>query len=396
MTNRKIVWRLVLTDRSEQNETIRLGSFIRSNSGPIIDEWLSFARTREPASNSMTDDALRDHIAEILGFVADDLESPQTSSQQAEKAQGEGPIEETASGSPAQIHAGLRLLDGFDLDQMIAEYRALRASVTKLWRRARNTEMGPRDLDDLIRFNEAIDQAITESVAHYTVLLKKSRALFLGILAHDLRNPIGAAQMSATWILQKGGLTDEQSRALSQIVACSSRANIIMTDLIDLTRLQIGSKIPIAKESMDMAELSRALVAEIGAFYPDQVINLEVSGDPNGKWDKSRMGQVLSNLLGNAIAHGLPHAPVTVAVGGGPDEVTLSVHNQGKPIPESEMPNIFESLVQGNDQDPASAGAHLGLGLYITKKIIAEHHGTIAVTSSEQDGTTFIARLPRH
>ena len=141
---------------------VRLGSFIRGNVSQIVHEWISFAGTRIPASDGMTVLALRDHAEEILSFIAADLESPQTRSEQVQKSQGDGPKEGGVHRSAAEIHADLRLNDGFDLDQMVSEYRALRACVVKLWI-ARSGDVSRSDFDDLIRFNEAIDQAIAES-----------------------------------------------------------------------------------------------------------------------------------------------------------------------------------------------------------------------------------------
>ena len=133
----------------------------------------------------MTKLALRDHIEEILTFVAADLESPQTKSEQVAKSHGLNPDESDFTRSAAEAHASLRLTDGFDIDQMVSEYRALRASVVKQWT-SRQRQLVDTDLDDLTRFNEAMDQAMAESVAHYTKEIEYSRNLFLGVLGHDL------------------------------------------------------------------------------------------------------------------------------------------------------------------------------------------------------------------
>ena len=166
----------------------------------------------------MTADALKDHIGMMLAFIADDLEAYQTNAEQQRKSEGNGPSREDGQHTAAEIHAALRLSDGFDMDQMVSEYRALRASVTKLWI-ARKGDFDSADLTDLIRFNEAIDQSVAESVGRYTALLDHSRNLFLGILGHDLRNPIGAASMCAEQLLRSGEL-----RMRHKITASFSRS----------------------------------------------------------------------------------------------------------------------------------------------------------------------------
>jgi len=233
---------------------IRLGAFIRKDRTQIVEEWLGFARTRTPASNRMTADALKDHIEMMLTFIADDLEAYQTNAEQQTKSQGNGPSREDGQDSAAEIHAALRLSDGFDIDQMVSEYRALRASVTKLWI-ARKGDFDSADLTDLVRFNEAIDQSVAESVGRYTVLLDRSRNLFLGILGHDLRNPVGAACMCAEQLLRSGELNAKQGRMAIQIKNATSRANSIIEDLLDLTRIQFGSDIQISRSSMNVAQL---------------------------------------------------------------------------------------------------------------------------------------------
>ena len=376
-------------------EHISLGTFIRDNVELIVGEWLSFARTRTPASDGMTVLELRDHIEEILDFLADDLESPQSRREQVVKSQGEGPKEGGAGQSAAEIHAALRLSDGFDIDQMVSEYRALRASVTKLWS-TRNNELIRQDFNDLTRFNEAIDQATAESVNHYTKSLDRSRNLFLGILGHDLINPLGAALMSAEMMAQVGPLNAKQTTLAAQITACTMRASGIVTDLLDLTRVQFVSELPIVKERMDLALWGRQLIEEMRALYPGRDITLEASGDTEGEWDKSRMGQVFSNLIGNAIEHGSGDSAVDVTVDEKAEEVTLSFRNEGKSIPADKIGAIFESLVRGEERDEEQAGsAHLGLGLFITRKIVEAHQGSIGVTSSDRAGTTFTVRLPR-
>jgi signal transduction histidine kinase len=374
---------------------MRLSDFIRSNHGPIVSEWTVFAQTVSPASNAMTLLELRDHIREILDFIADDLESAQTATEQITKSHGDGPKEGGANDSAAETHAALRLADGFDIDQMVSEYRALRASVIKLWT-ADTPSIDRADLIDLTRFNEAMDQAIAESIRRYTKKIDHSRNMFLGILGHDLRNPIGAASMSAQVMIAKGGL-DPKSRILAaQIVESTARASLIITDLLDLTRAGLGSGLKIARAPMDMAELGSQIVEEMKALNNNREITLAVTGDTKGEWDHSRMGQVFSNLIGNAVQYSFPDTPVEITITGLEDKVQITVHNQGEPIPKDKIGRIFEAMTRATGEGEEQVGStNLGMGLYITNKIVASHEGTIGVTSSEDEGTEFTIILPR-
>jgi signal transduction histidine kinase len=370
---------------------MRLAAFIRANPQPIILEWENFARSLVPAADGMSPLSLRNHIKYILEFIANDIDSSQTDSEQISKSRGDKPKD--AMDSVAEIHAALRQAGGFNMDQMVSEYRALRASVTKLWG-AQVSESINQNIEDLTRFNEAIDQTLTESISYYSKKLDNSRDLFLGILGHDLRNPIGAMMMSAQLAERIGTLNDRQKMLMAQIGTSGERATGILDQLLDLTRARLGSGMQIIREEMDMAFVSRELVDEMRALHPGHLFNLEISGVTEGKWDKPRVGQVLSNLLGNAVQYGFRDLPIGIAIRGEPENVVMSVHNEGVPISKEAIGCIFDSLMRGeaNEKDIST---NLGLGLYITKEIVSAHGGTVEVTSSEKRGTTFTARFPR-
>lgn len=385
-----------MSNSTERPKYERLADFIRQNHAPIVKEWTEFARTLSPASDQMSKLALEDHIVDLLGFVADDLETVQTAREQFDKSRGDGPLDSAFSQSAAELHAALRLADGFDIDQMVSEYRALRASVVKQWV-AHHRSLAETDIEDLTRFNEAIDQAVTESVAHYTKMINDSRNLFLGVLGHDLRNPLGAVSMGAQW-MEKSGTTDaKQARVISEIRMAADRATQILNDLLDLTRSSFGTQIPVTKTRIDIAALCQEIADEFRAVNADRRFEVTHEGDPLVSCDPGRLGQVLSNLMGNAIQYGDVTTPITVTVAGNdPDALTINVHNLGSPISPEAQKSIFQSWTRGQDVGNLSGhSTHLGLGLYIAKLIVEAHGGEIAVTSNEQTGTCFSIRLPR-
>src|SRR4051812_9981349 len=176
---------------------MRLADFILANIEPILVEWEAFARGIWPGPATDPRE-LRDHAADILRATAWDMQSPQTAAQQSDKSRGDG---DPGNGSAridgaSDVHAVGRVRSGFDMMSVVAEYRALRASVIRLWRDSAPTP-DVRDLDDLTRFNESIDQSLTEAVRSYTQRVDRSRQMFLAILAHDLRNPLNSMTMSA-------------------------------------------------------------------------------------------------------------------------------------------------------------------------------------------------------
>lgn len=368
---------------------MRLSDFIRHNHAPIVREWERFAATLLPAAGEMTSLALRDHVEEILTAIVDDLELPQNANEQSRKSKGLG--EAHRMEQVGSIHAALRLEGGFRLSQLVAEYRALRASVLQLFELAAKDAV--TDLRQVTRFNEAVDEALVEATNRYTLVMNRTSDQFLAVLGHDLRNPLGAISMAAAIICK--GADHASHKPASLILTSARRMKRMVDDLLDLTRTRLGSGIPIAPERMDLKALAEEIVAELQAFHPQRAVAFRADGDLEGSWDRDRLAQVLSNLLGNALQYGAPARPITVSARGDGDEVAIEVHNQGRPISPSMLTNIFEPMVREAGRGDGKPSTSLGLGLYIAREIVLAHGGTVSVKSAALEGTTFCVRLPR-
>ena len=277
---------------------------------------------------------------------------------------------------------------------MVSEYRALRASVIKQWTAA-NPTLSTTDLEDMTRFNEAVDQAMAESVAEYTKMINQSRDMFLGVLGHDLRNPIGAVLMAARRMTRHGAAENRDNVMAGQIAQTMERATSILDDLLELTRTSFGSEIPLRRMQIDIGVLGAQIVEEMRSLSEVRKIGIAVLGETVGEWDQARLGQVFSNLIGNALQYSPADSTVDVKIVGEADHVSISVQNDGDPIPLDEQKTIFKPLKRGTDSGSAARSTNLGLGLFITHKIITAHGGTISVHSTPGAGTTFTVVLPR-
>jgi signal transduction histidine kinase len=374
---------------------MELAAFIRAKEQAIVAEWEAFAQTYLPSAAHMDRSALRDHIIGLLRFIANDLETSQTERERSEKAKGQGPKEGGSLDSAAETHADLRFMGGFDTVEMISEFRALRASVIKLWRAEWSNIETVDILPDLLRFNEAIDQVVTESLSRFTNKVNHSGSLFVGTLVHDFHDPLVAVNNSAQALVMRGKLDGGQLTLVSQIETGTSRISRLVSDLIDAVRIRLDKGMPIAPAPMDMGTAVQEAAKEAQAAYPGRKISIETSGDLAGEWDRARVGQVLANLIGNAVLHGSENSPIAVAAKGTGREVILSVHNAGA-IPPDVVATVFDPLPRGEDENRIQdENARLDLGLFITKGIVTAHGGTITVTSSEEEGTAFTAHLPR-
>ncbi len=369
-----------------------MSSFIRSNLEQIAAEWEVFAASLLP-HEEFSHSVLRDGIVDILNEIAADLDLAQNAEQQQEKSEG-APRRYQYLENAAERHAVERVKMGLSARQVISEFRALRATVIRLWQRD-SVETDKAPLDDFIRFNEAIDQALTEAAMRHTEEIERSRELFLGVLGHDLRNPLGAISGFAELQLRAKS-PDRYAHFASQILVCVGRMSHMIADLMELTRVRLGAGILVRPTHTSMRRICTNVIEEMKAIFPKRAFLLNCDNETPGEWDEARMSQVLSNLLGNAIQHGDVMSPVTVTVKDDGDGTEISVHNMGTPIPPKMIPKVFDCLFQGpSDQRQADDNStSLGLGLYIAKEIVVAHGGTIEVQSSDADGTTFVARLP--
>lgn len=370
---------------------IRLARFIRDNTEQILAEWETFARSL-PQGASMDVEALRDHAAEMLDVIARELDTPRTPQKLAKDAEGQKDSADEKS-TAAQGHGAGRAKRGFTIAEMVAEFRALRVSVLSLWMSGRH-EFDTTDFLDMSRFNEAIDQAIAESTTRYAGDLERTKDRFIAILGHDLRSPLNAIVMSASFLLEDAELR-AQARGLVTRIASSARTiDNLVADLLDFARIRFGVGIPIEVRPMDLGAVINEVVAEVTASHPESELRVEVAGDLRGEWDSRRLAQALTNLVTNAVEHGSSKSSIEVAARGTANEIVISVHNDGLTIPDEQLGRLFEAMAPTKD-DEARGNHHLGLGLYIVHSIIAAHDGSVDVDSSQDKGTTFTLRLPR-
>jgi hypothetical protein len=374
--------RLPGLERAEH--TMSLSTFILDHQEAIISEFAVFAKTLMPPGAEMTEKELRDHAEEILTAVVRDIGTAQTSEEQSRKSRGLGSA--NVMEDSGQLHAQERIQHGFTFRSVIAEFRALRATVLRLYE-----ESGGTDLTDVRRFNEAIDEVLTESMDRFALQTDRFRDQFIGVLSHDLRTPLAAVTAGAALLAMPEDNPERRGRVVTRILSSAQRMERMIGDLLDLASARLGGSIPLKRRPASLQQVCDEVIMEIRARHPDADLRLDTSGDLRGQWDPDRLAQVVSNLVGNAIQHG-GGTPITLTGHDQGDSVTLAVHNGGPPIAPDVLPVLFEPLARGRAEG-ASHG--IGLGLYIARAIVTAHSGHIQPSSSADAGTTFTVKLPK-
>ena len=366
---------------------MRLSEFIMANLEEIVQEWAAFAATLLPEKH-FNDADLRNDAAQMLTTIAREMETDQTESQQTRKSQGLA--SRSLQDTSAETHSLFRLGQGFNQVQVISEFRALRGTVIRLWLNS-FPELDGAAMYQLVRFNEGIDQAVCESAVRFMKKIEESTDFAVAVLAHDLRNPLNAI-MSAGQILEEATneINEDSLRMIgSEILESGKQMTRLINNLLDFTRTRLGQSLPVRRVEIDLAPVCRNTVAEIAAANPDRTIHLDCPERLLGCFDGTRISQMVSNLVANAIHHGDPRTPVIVNVTLDRQNTIFQIHNEGRPIEASALPTIFETPQRGGNDF-----GHLGIGLFVVKKIIEAHSGTITVSSTAAAGTTFVATLP--
>jgi signal transduction histidine kinase len=248
----------------------------------------------------------------------------------------------------------------------------------------------------MMRLNEAIDQALAESISSYSNEVDQSRQTFLAILGHDLRGPLSAIQMASHILIKSDALDEQHLDVAARIKRSVLTMNRMIKDLLEYAGGQIGRKIPIKPEAANMGNVCRQALEEVQLAYPTAVFNFEATGNLDSRFDPARFQQVLSNLLINAAKYSEEGTTMTLSASEDAETIVVEVKNFGRAIPPESLQVIFNPLVQlspkGIHPHPSTS---LGLGLFIAREIVEGHNGMIEAASSEKDGTVFTVRLPR-
>ncbi|OZI26016.1 hypothetical protein CAL26_01275 [Bordetella genomosp. 9] len=353
---------------------MHLAKFIEEEKEAIVEQAVEFARTLT-ALTSAKEALLRNHIPAILQSIAVDIRTDQSESASIAKSRGESAAGYLTLNSGADEHGLQRAQVGLSLEQVLAEYRALRSSVLRLW--ATHHSFAEHDISEIQRFNEAIDQAIAESVRAFVAETEKRRELFLAALGHDLRGPLNAVSLTAGAIRHTG--PPETHRFVDVISRSVARMSRLLGSLLDYNLAKLDGHMVLATSIVNLDRECEEELEMLRAANPGARIEFEVAGDCRGVFDESRVREALGNLVSNAVRYGVSSRLIQVKVTGTDNTVELAVTNAVESaIPDTELALLFEPMRRGaTNSSRAEERASLGLGLFITREIARAHGGDV-------------------
>lgn len=355
-----------------------MAAFLRAHRDRIVTAWLARSASL-PSASDLPAAALRDHVPQIVDAMADAIDRDDATSVSLDQL----PL----------IHANERLAEGYDLRQVVAEYRNLRRAIFDEFA-ANPGGMSPESLTrlpPLAVLNENIDHAIADAVDHYSLQRNRTRDYFAGILGHDLRSPLHVISMNAQLLLRREEtLPAAELKMVARIAANAVHMERLIADLLDFARTRLGGGLPVTRIECDLHAIVAESVDGLASAHPDRTIALrKVPPHSNlvGEWDGARLAQAVANLVSNALKHGTD--PIDIELRDEGSHVTLAVGNGGEIEAESRV-RLFEPFHTGDTERGT------GLGLYIVREIARAHSGSVELATDTPGHTVFRLRLPRH
>jgi signal transduction histidine kinase len=380
----------------------RIAALLSEHQEQLIEQWITLVLSdpEVPEANRLSEEALRDHIPRLLARMRDLLlaQSARLTPTVARHAEINGSV-----ASSAQAHALHRFANGYTLGHALREMTHFRATVVDLCGKA-----GARLEGQEAKLLQAmIDAALTtvavemEQAARADLEVERERLRqevafrerFMGILGHDLRNPLSAIINAATLLQETESVPASEAWVLQQITTSADRMARMISDLLDVTRARSGGRLPVRPGSADLHAICLQVMEELRMVHQGRVIVLRARGETRGKWDADRIAQLVQNLVSNALDYSAAETSIRIAVHGGQARAVLRVHNRGPAIPPEQARSIFEPFQRGDGETRTSDG--LGLGLFIAHQIATSHGGSLRVRSGPVLGTTFTATLPQ-
>lgn len=343
--------------------------------------WEERARNEVYASMHQDSLVLQDSLPMYLEQLVDELSHKVDQTPAQITADG---VESTRIG---KLHGHERAgYADYSMNQLIFEYHILRQVIFQVLET--EAPLNVRDRDIIIG---SIEKAVNDAATQFSQTLQDIQELFMVTLTHDLRNPINVVKMGTQLLLRRLEPGDAHAEVVTRMMGAIERLNTMIQNLLDASRLRAGYRLTMDFEACNLVLLIQDVVEDLNFAYGRRFL---VVSDAEVKSDccRKELRRVIENLAINAVKYGAPDTPITLTLQQTETQISLTVHNEGKPIAPEAQSILFQQFRRTTCAEEQTGW---GLGLFLAKSITEAHQGTIVVESAEGKGTSFIVRLPK-
>jgi signal transduction histidine kinase len=353
----------------------------KKNINKIMSIWEERANREIKASNHQGTTDLRDSLPEFLGQLADTLSKTNKLTQSEIKNNKE---ETSRLGKKHGMERAGSI--NYTLDQLIFEYHILRQVVRDVLEE--EAPLTPEENEAIVCL---IEQTVNDAATQFSETLKDLQEQVAHTLVHDLRNPMSAAKVSAQMIIRRPDNKENCLESATRISRSMDRIDKMISALLDASRMRAGETPPLEFNECDLDWLAKDVAYELNIGHKDRLF-VESSGQCLGKWNQDGLRRLIENLATNAAKYSLENTPIKITITQDEDSATISVHNEGEPIPPEIQDTLFEKFKRASSSENKIGW---GLGLSVVKAMVDVHGGTIEVESVKGKGTTFKIKLPK-
>lgn len=298
---------------------------------------------------------------------------------------------QAASSAAVTVRTILRARPDFDVQQVGEALRMLRAVVPAIWNQA-----GGHAADEWRRFHDALDYAVSETIAQYALQVERTRSLFLGMLGHDLRTPLSAIHMACQYLARPDAPSDRKLEAVARVSRCAGTMEGMIRDVLDFARSRLGKKMAVAKKPVDLAVACHEALEDIRSEHPRCEFRFEQTSRLDGFADSARVRQALRNLLDSAARNGARGMPILLHASASKDCIVFRVTCKCQEMSPDTLRTMFDPIAQlaiAGANTEGNPPADLGLDLFIAREILRVHGGDAYISAGDGE-TVFEAWLP--
>ena len=353
---------------------------LRRDSPKILADWEVRAHKEIPSSWGVTSLLMKDHFQSFIDQLADAL-SNRTIKTRYQVAQ-----DRASALKFAKQHQQSRVPLSYTLAEIVLEFQIMRDVAMKILEAD-----GPMPIEDRNLILDVFDQTVSDVAVRFADVQNEIQEHFSLTLVHDLRAPISVARMWIYTIQRDKEVSESALKAADKIEKTMERLDSMLKELLDVSRIRAGLGMDFEFEEVRLDELAKEVVQDMKETYGNR-FELHATEPTTGNWNRPGLRRVIENLIVNALKYGSQSAPVRVILTQGAVQAELTVHNDGNPIPIEVQPTLFEKFMRAST---AASNTGWGLGLALVSGMVAAHHGTVRIESSEAKGTDFIVALPK-